>query len=212
MAVKKEIYKCNHCGNIVEVMHGAGGELVCCGEAMERMTEKAADSSTEKHVPLIEKIEGGYRVTVGSTLHPMLDEHYIEWIELNFDGKSCKKFLAPGTEPVAEFLCGSCEKVTAREYCNLHGLWKAQIPDPLYSWYWDIIKQLFKPQIEIKGIQGELLCRSMYVMFAVMFMTRKKVILITEQLQEQHKQTNKAKINEKKKKKKKKIPLSLIHL
>ena len=125
MAVNKEIYKCNHCGNIVEVMHGAGGELVCCGEAMVLMTEKSADSTTEKHVPLIEKIDGGYKVTVGSTLHPMLDEHYIEWIELNFDGRSCKKFLAPGDKPVAEFMCGHFNNVTAREYCNVHGLWKA---------------------------------------------------------------------------------------
>ena len=76
MAARKEIYKCNHCGNIVEVVHGAGGTLVCCGEAMECLSEKTADSSTEKHVPVIEKIEGGYKVTVGSTLHPMVDEHF----------------------------------------------------------------------------------------------------------------------------------------
>ena len=125
MAARKEIYKCNLCGNIVEVVHGAGGELVCCGEAMECLTEKTADSSTEKHVPVIEKIDGGYKVTVGSTLHPMVDEHYIEWIELNLDGKTCKKFLKPGDEPVAEFLCGHHDNVSAREYCNVHGLWKA---------------------------------------------------------------------------------------
>lgn len=125
MAVKKEIYKCNLCGNIVEVVHGAGGTLVCCGEPMEKLDEKTADSSTEKHVPVIEKIDGGYKVIVGSTLHPMVDEHFIEWIELNYDGKSCKKFLAAGDEPVAEFLCGHHDNVTAREFCNVHGLWKA---------------------------------------------------------------------------------------
>mgnify|MGYP005853003405 CR=1 FL=1 len=124
MAKKNEIYKCNLCGNIVEVVHGSEGELVCCGQPMELLNEKSADSSTEKHVPVIEKIDGGYKVTVGSTLHPMVDEHFIEWIELNMDGKSCKKYLAPGDEPVAEFLCGHSSKVSAREYCNVHGLWK----------------------------------------------------------------------------------------
>ena len=125
MAAIKEIYKCNHCGNIVEVLHGGAGELICCGEAMVCFEEKTADSSTEKHVPVIEKIEGGYKVTVGSTLHPMVDEHYIEWIELSYGDKSGKKFLKPGDEPVAEFLCGHHDDVSAREFCNVHGLWKA---------------------------------------------------------------------------------------
>ena len=125
MADYRGIYKCNLCGNIVEVVHSADGELYCCGQPMEALEAKSADSSTEKHVPVIEKIDGGYRVTVGSTLHPMLDEHFIEWIELDFDGRSCKKYLKPGDEPVAEFLCGHYDNVTAREYCNIHGLWKA---------------------------------------------------------------------------------------
>ncbi|MBI9108613.1 MAG: desulfoferrodoxin [Spirochaetales bacterium] len=125
MTKNKVIYKCNLCGNVVEVVHGAEGELVCCGQPMEALSEKTADSATEKHVPVIDKISGGYKVTVGSTLHPMLDEHFIEWIELDFDGKSCRKFLSPGDEPSVEFLCGHHDKVTAREYCNLHGLWKA---------------------------------------------------------------------------------------
>ncbi len=122
---KKEVYKCSLCGNVVEVLHAGGGDLVCCGQPMDKLEEKAADSSTEKHVPVIEAIDGGYKVTVGSTLHPMLDEHFIEWIEINFDGKSGKKFLAPGDQPVAEFMCGTHDNVTAREYCNLHGLWKS---------------------------------------------------------------------------------------
>ncbi len=125
MAAKKEIYKCNLCGNIVELVHVGGGELVCCGQPMELMVEKSADSSVEKHVPVVEKIDGGYKVTVGSTLHPMTEEHYIQWIELNFDGSTCKKFLSPGDQPIAEFLCGHHKTVTAREYCNIHGLWKA---------------------------------------------------------------------------------------
>ena len=124
MAVYRGIYKCNLCGNIVEVVHEGDGELVCCGQPMEALDEKTADSSTEKHVPVIEEIDGGYKVTVGSTLHPMLDAHYIEWIELNYNGESCKKYLKPGDEPVAEFLCGHHDNVTAREYCNVHGLWK----------------------------------------------------------------------------------------
>jgi len=82
MAKRMEVYKCELCGNIVEMTHGGAGELVCCGKPMVQMDEKYADSTTEKHVPLIEKIDGGYKVTVGSTLHPMTDEHYIEWIEL----------------------------------------------------------------------------------------------------------------------------------
>ena len=125
MAEKNDVFKCNLCGNIVELINVGGGELVCCGQPMEKMEAKSADSSTEKHVPVIEKIDGGYKVTVGSTLHPMLDEHYIQWIELSFDGKSCKKYLAPGDQPVAEFLCGHYNDVSAREYCNVHGLWKS---------------------------------------------------------------------------------------
>lgn len=118
------IYKCEICGNIVEVLHTGEGDLVCCGQNMVLLDEKTADSSTEKHVPLIEKTSDGYKVTVGSTLHPMKQEHYIEWIELIADGKSYRKFLKPGDDPVAEF-CIVASKVSAREHCNVHGLWRA---------------------------------------------------------------------------------------
>ena len=118
------IYKCEICGNIVEVLHTGEGDLVCCGENMKLLDEKTADSSTEKHVPVIEKTSDGYKVTVGSTLHPMKEEHYIEWIELIADGKSYRKFLKPGDDPVAEF-CIDASKVSAREHCNVHGLWRA---------------------------------------------------------------------------------------
>ena len=118
------IYKCEICGNIVEVLHTGEGDLVCCGQNMVLLDEKTADSSTEKHVPLIEKTSDGYKVTVGSTLHPMKEEHYIEWIELIADGKSYRKFLKPGDDPVAEF-CIDASKVSAREHCNVHGLWRA---------------------------------------------------------------------------------------
>jgi superoxide reductase len=112
------------CGNIVVVVHGGGGELVCCGEPMKNMVENTVDAAKEKHVPVIEKIDGGYKVKIGSVAHPMTPEHYIEWIELIADGKSYRQFLAPGQAPEAVF-CVKADKVTAREYCNLHGLWKA---------------------------------------------------------------------------------------
>ena len=124
MASKLEVYKCEVCGNVVEVVHGGAGELVCCGEPMGLFDEKTADSSTEKHVPVIEKTSDGYKITVGSTLHPMKDEHYIEWIELIADGAALRQFLKPGDEPVATF-CTSAKQITAREYCNIHGLWRA---------------------------------------------------------------------------------------
>ena len=123
MAQKLQIYKCAVCGNIVEVLHGGVGELVCCGQSMELLDEKTADATTEKHVPVIEKIDGGYKVTVGSTLHPMTEEHHIEWIELLADGKAYRQFLSAGDEPIAEFKI-EADAVTAREHCNVHGLWK----------------------------------------------------------------------------------------
>lgn len=123
MAKKLEIYKCSVCGNIVEVLHGGVGELVCCGKPMELLDEKTADATTEKHVPVIEKIDGGYKVKVGSVPHPMQDEHYIEWIELLADGKAYREFLEPGGEPEAVFNVDA-DSVSAREHCNVHGLWK----------------------------------------------------------------------------------------
>ena len=123
MAERFKIYKCELCGNIVEVLHAGGGNVACCGKNMKLLEEQSADSSKEKHVPMIEKTGNGYKVTVGSTLHPMLDAHYIEWIELIADGVSYKKFLKPGDQPVAEF-CVKADKVSAREYCNMHFLWK----------------------------------------------------------------------------------------
>jgi len=119
------IYKCALCGNIVEVLDVGGGELVCCGQPMTLLDAQTADAATEKHVPVIEKTANGYKVTVGSTLHPMQDEHYIMWIELDADGKRYKQYLKPGDEPVAEF-CIQASQVSAREFCNVHGLWKGE--------------------------------------------------------------------------------------
>ncbi len=123
MAKKLQIYKCNMCGNIVEVLHGGVGELVCCGKPMELLDEKTADATTEKHVPVIEKIDGGYKVKVGSVPHPMTEEHFIEWIELLADGKAYRQFLEPGAAPEAIFHIEG-NSVSAREHCNVHGLWK----------------------------------------------------------------------------------------
>jgi superoxide reductase len=125
MAEKLEIYKCEACGNIVEVLHGGEGELVCCGAPMKLFKEGTVDASKEKHVPVIEKTADGYKVTVGAVAHPMEEKHWIEWIELIADGKVYRQFLAPGQAPEATF-CVKAEKVVAREYCNIHGLWKAE--------------------------------------------------------------------------------------
>jgi len=124
MAEKLEVYKCEACGNIVEVLHGGGGELVCCGEAMKLMTENTVDAAKEKHVPVIEKVAGGVKVSVGSVAHPMEEKHYIEWIEIIADGKAYRQFLNPGDTPEATFSI-EAQEITAREHCNLHGLWKS---------------------------------------------------------------------------------------
>ena len=119
-----KIYKCNICGNIVELLHVGGGELVCCGKPMELLLEKTNDEGMEKHVPVIEQTENGIIVKVGSVSHPMEEAHYIEWIEINFDGKVGKKYLHPGEKPEAEFDIKP-ERITVRCYCNVHGLWKS---------------------------------------------------------------------------------------
>ena len=123
MAEKLQIYKCMVCGNIVEVLHGGVGELVCCGEPMKNLAAKTADEGKEKHVPVIERVDGGIRVKIGSVPHPMEEKHYIEWIELLADGKAYRQFLNPGDTPEAEFGV-QADLVTAREHCNVHGLWK----------------------------------------------------------------------------------------
>ncbi len=124
MAKQLETYKCDICGNIVEVLHGGGGALNCCGQNMVLLEENTTDAATEKHVPVKEKVDGGWKVTVGSVAHPMGEDHLIEWIELIADGKSYKQFLTPTSAPEA-FFAVDADDVTVREYCNLHGLWKA---------------------------------------------------------------------------------------
>lgn len=123
MAQRLEVYKCNLCGNIVEVLTGGAGALVCCGQDMVLMAENTVDAAQEKHVPVATKVDGGWEVAVGSVAHPMDDSHWIEWIELNANGTSYKVFLDPGQEPKAFFPVDAAV-VNVRAYCNLHGLWK----------------------------------------------------------------------------------------
>lgn len=124
MAEKLQVYKCAVCGNLVEVLHGGAGELVCCGQAMNLMAENSVDAAREKHVPVVEKTAGGFLVKIGSVPHPMEEKHYIEFIELLAGGNVYRQFLKPGDKPEATFVTEASE-VTARAYCNLHGLWRA---------------------------------------------------------------------------------------
>jgi superoxide reductase len=119
-----EIYKCEVCGNIVELLHEGSGELVCCGEPMKLFVANTVDAAKEKHVPVVTKTAQGFTVKVGSVAHPMTAEHYIEWIEIIADGKAYRQFLKPGDAPEATFEIKAAQ-ITARDYCNLHGLWKA---------------------------------------------------------------------------------------
>ncbi len=125
MAKKLEIYKCEVCGNIIEVLHEGAGEILCCNEPMKLMQENTVDASREKHVPVIERGADSLTIKVGSIPHPMEEKHYIEWIEIVADGKTCIQYLKPGEEPAR-----SCKtpggEITARAYCNLHGLWSVK--------------------------------------------------------------------------------------
>ncbi|MGL1891904.1 MAG: desulfoferrodoxin [Spirochaetaceae bacterium] len=124
MAKKLEVYKCEVCGNVVEVTNGSSGKLTCCGQAMGLLEEKTADSATEKHVPIANEGKYGVKIVVGSTNHPMTEEHYIEWIEVINGTYVNRKELKPGDRPEAEFYVPFSEDLIIRSYCNLHGLWK----------------------------------------------------------------------------------------
>ena len=124
MTEQNQVYKCEVCGNIVEMLHQGVGELVCCGQPMNLQNPNTVDAAVEKHVPVIEKTDKGYKILIGEMPHPMEKEHYIEWIEILADGKSYKTFLNPGDKPEAEF-CTDAKKIVARAYCNLHLLWMA---------------------------------------------------------------------------------------
>lgn len=124
MTQLKQIYKCAICGNIIEMVHTGAGELVCCGQPMDLLTENSIEAALEKHIPIIEETDQGYLIRVGSEAHPMTEEHFIEWIELLADDKVLRLHLSPNQVPKAEFNI-KAEKVSARAYCNLHGLWKS---------------------------------------------------------------------------------------
>ena len=124
MAEKLQVYKCEVCGNIVELLHGGEGELVCCGKPMVLLVENTVDAAKEKHVPVIEKTNAGVKVKIGAVAHPMEEKHHIEWIEVIAGEAAYRQFLKPGDAPEAVF-CINAWPVTAREHCNLHGLWKA---------------------------------------------------------------------------------------
>jgi superoxide reductase len=121
----REIYKCNVCGNVVEVVHTGAPALVCCGQPMEKLEAKTQDEGKEKHVPVIETIAGGITVKVGSVAHPMLEKHFIRFIEVLTKDRVYRAELNPEQTPEAEFPVDPSEVVEVREYCNLHGLWKA---------------------------------------------------------------------------------------
>ncbi len=125
MAQLNEVYKCEVCGNIIEILHAGGGQLVCCGQDMTLLEAKTTDEGQEKHVPVIEKQDNKVVVKIGEIPHPMEENHYIEWIEIIADGKVYRKNLKPGDNPVAEFEI-TADKIEAREYCSVHGLWKTR--------------------------------------------------------------------------------------
>ncbi|UCF30554.1 MAG: desulfoferrodoxin [bacterium] len=124
MAERLQVYGCDVCGNIVEVVHAGAGDLVCCGQPMNFLAENTVDAAVEKHVPVIEETDHGIKVTVGSVPHPMEADHYIEWIEVVADGRAYREFLNPGDAPEATF-CIEGKDIVAREYCNKHGHWKS---------------------------------------------------------------------------------------
>ena len=125
MAERLQVYKCEVCGNIVEVLTGGKGDLVCCGKPMVNLTAKSTDEGKEKHVPVVEKADGGVKVKIGSAPHPMEEKHYIEWIEVLADGKAYRQFLRP-EQPAEAFFAIEAASVTAREHCNVHGLWEVK--------------------------------------------------------------------------------------
>lgn len=122
MAERLQVYKCEICGNIVEVLHGGAGTLVCCGQPMKLLAENSTDASQEKHVPVVEKAGDKVTVKIGSVLHPMEEKHYIEWIQIITANGAHRKFLKPGDAPEAVFEVGD-PVAAVREYCNVHGLW-----------------------------------------------------------------------------------------
>lgn len=122
MTARLQVYKCNICGNVIEVLHEGAGELVCCGQPMDFMEGKTEDEGKEKHVPVVETTDQKTKVRLGSVPHPMEDKHYIEWIEVQTSDGAERKFLSPGQDPEATFAVAG-DVIQTRAYCNIHGLW-----------------------------------------------------------------------------------------
>lgn len=125
MVEKLQVYKCEVCGNIVEILYAGGGKLVCCDKEMKLFEEKTHDQGNEKHVPVVESTDSDVKVKVGSIAHPMEQDHFIQWIEVMTKEKAYREFLNPGDLPEAEFCVKQDDIIKVRELCNLHGLWKA---------------------------------------------------------------------------------------
>lgn len=124
MTALRQIYHCPLCGNVVEVLYTGAGDLVCCGEPMNLLKENSVDAAREKHVPVITDLGGKVKVSVGSVPHPMEEKHYIAFVEIVTEKCVYRHELKPGDAPEAEFPVAFADVLYAREYCNLHGLWK----------------------------------------------------------------------------------------
>ena len=125
--MKAKFYICRHCGNLVGMINDAGVPIVCCGEKMEALTSNTMEASGEKHLPVVHVEDGAINVNVGAVDHPMVDEHYIEWIYVQTENGGQRKALKPGDEPNVSFCLGSDKAVAVYAYCNLHGLWMTEV-------------------------------------------------------------------------------------
>ncbi len=123
MPQRFQIFKCSICGNIVNVLHAGEGQLSCCGQPMNLLIENTIDAAKEKHIPVVKNIADGVSVKVGAVSHPMEEKHFIEWVEVIIDNRIYQQFLKPGDAPQAVYPVKG-DQITARAYCNLHGLWK----------------------------------------------------------------------------------------
>ncbi len=121
----RDVYKCEHCGNVVEVLQVGGASLVCCGEKMVKLEEQTEDATNEKHVPVVNEVDGGVEVVVGTTLHPMTEKHLIGFIEVLTEDQVLRAELTAEDEPKAKFAVVKDDIIAVREFCNIHGLWRA---------------------------------------------------------------------------------------
>jgi len=124
MTQLRELYRCEVCGNIVEVVNEGATALVCCGEPMIKLEAKTEDQGREKHVPVVEETDSGIKVKVGSIEHPMEDKHYIKFIEILLKDRIIRKELKPGQAPEVKYCATKSDVIEVREFCSIHGLWK----------------------------------------------------------------------------------------